>query len=201
MNAEELQFETLIAGLLTDGYAVFDNYLSITEVADLSSIFKERFDNGQFKQAGIGNAIDLQNIETIRNDKIVWIQHDTVVLAEINLLSKNQSFINYLNSTCYLGIKDSEFHFAKYEKNKYYKRHYDSFQYQKNRVISIIYYLNTNWVPIHGGELVIYPSNLTDPIKIAPISGRMVCFDSEKIAHEVLVTHKERLSIAGWLLR
>jgi SM-20-related protein len=33
-----------------------------------------------------------------------------------------------------------------------------------------------------------------------PIAGRLVCFRSDVIEHEVLPSKKERLSVTGWML-
>jgi len=35
---------------------------------------------------------------------------------------------------------------------------------------------------------------------VLPVAGRLVCFRSDIIEHEVLPSKKERLSITGWML-
>ena len=68
--------------------------------------------------------------------------------------------------------------------------------------MSVIFYLNTNWIPENGGNLIIYTNknNIETAISIAPLAGRMVCFESDKLDHEVSETFVERLSVTGWLL-
>lgn len=202
MHAINLKFETLIAGILENGYGVCDDFLTQTQVTNSLSTFKSRFDEGEFKQAGIGKIADLQTSVSIRGDKILWLEESSEIDSEKTILFEIQEFINYLNATCYLGIKGKEIHNAKYEEGTFYKIHRDRFETQQGRVLSIIFYLNQNWLPEHAGELIIYKENSDREvaIKINPIAGRMVCFESEKLEHEVLATNAVRRSITGWLL-
>jgi SM-20-related protein len=197
------QYEVIISDILENGYAVFDNFLNLTEIDSLLETFRVRFDKNQFSNAGIGKNDDLQQNKLIRGDEILWLQTDTIELSEIALLSKNQLFIDYLNKTCYLGITGSEIHFAKYGKGKFYRRHRDAFQSKNGRVLSIIYYLNKSWVEKDGGNLLIFTNknNVETTITINPIAGRMVCFESDKLDHEVLETFVDRLSVTGWFLK
>ncbi|MDR6563637.1 MULTISPECIES: 2OG-Fe(II) oxygenase [unclassified Arcicella] len=202
MLTQEEKFEGLIEGILANGYGVCDDFLSLEEVKSLSTRFETRFDAGNFKEAGIGKQSEVHTATAIRGDKILWLESNSIDLSERILLDKNQAFIDYLNQTCYLGIIDSEIHFAKYEVGKFYRRHRDTFQAQKGRILSVIYYLNIDWLPENGGNLLIYTqeNNQEKIIRIAPLAGRLVCFESEKLDHEVCETFKERLSITGWLL-
>ena len=202
MSKQEQKFELLIEGILENGYAVCDNFLEENEVENLLKTFSIRYDQGKFKEASIGKSSEIQKNIEIRGDEILWLESDSVDLSERVLLDKNQEFVDYLNQTCYLGIVDTEIHFAKYGVGKFYRRHRDSFQTKKGRVLSVIYYLNIDWIPAHGGNLIIY-TNKKNPevaIKIAPLAGRMVCFESEKLDHEVTEAFSERFSVTGWLL-
>lgn len=202
MSKQEQKFELLIEGILENGYAVCDNFLEKNEVENLLKTFSIRYDQGKFKEAGIGKSNEIQKNIEIRGDEILWLESDSIDSSERVLLDKNQEFVDYLNQTCYLGIVDTEIHFAKYGIGKFYRRHRDSFQAKRGRVLSVIYYLNIDWIPAHGGNLIIY-TNKKNPevaIKIAPLAGRMVCFESEKLDHEVTEAFFERFSITGWLL-
>ena len=202
MSKQEQKFELLIEGILENGYAVCDNFLEKNEVENLLKTFSIRYEQGKFKEAGIGKSSEIQKNIEIRGDEILWLESNSVDSSERVLLDKNQEFVDYLNQTCYLGIVDTEIHFAKYGIGKFYSRHRDSFQNKKGRVLSVIYYLNIDWIPAHGGNLIIY-TNKKNPevaIKIAPLAGRMVCFESEKLDHEVTEAFSERFSITGWLL-
>ena len=60
-----------------------------------------------------------------------------------------------------------------------------------------MYAIRSYYVPESGGELVIYKEQ--DEIKIYPMKGRVVVFESQILEHEVLPVKRERLSITGWL--
>jgi SM-20-related protein len=202
MTIQEQQFEGLIEGILANGYAVCDNFLSQNEVENLLQTFTTRYEKGQFKEAGVGKQSEVQQAKLIRGDEILWLENDSKDNAERILLDKNQAFIQYLNQTCYLGIVDTEIHFAKYDVGKFYRRHRDTFQAQKGRILSVIYYLNIDWIPENGGNLIIYSqeNELEKATTIAPLAGRLVCFESEKLDHEVTEAFAERFSVTGWLL-
>ncbi len=202
MQSQEEKTASLIHGIIANGYGACDDFLSSEEVTMLNARFTERFDDGNFKEAGIGKQSEVHQAKEIRGDKILWLENGTTNIAERILLDKNQAFINYLNQTCYLGIVDAEIHFAKYDIGKFYRRHRDTFQAQKGRILSVIYYLNNHWQTENGGNLLIYTqeNNIEKTISIAPLAGRLVCFQSEKLDHEVSETFRERLSITGWLL-
>ncbi|MES2521035.1 MAG: 2OG-Fe(II) oxygenase [Bacteroidota bacterium] len=202
MTKEELQFEGLIEGVLANGYAICDDFLEPNEVQNLLDIFSKRYDAGKFREAGIGKQSEVHKASLIRGDEILWLETDSINSAERVLLDKNQAFVNYLNQTCYLGIVDTEIHFAKYDIGKFYRRHRDTFQAQKGRILSVIYYLNVDWIPENGGNLLIYTqeNKLERTITIAPLAGRLVCFESEKLDHEVTEAFAERFSVTGWLL-
>jgi SM-20-related protein len=196
------KFEKLISGILENGYSFCDNFLTESEVKNLLFRFTKRYESGQFKAAQIGRSSESTQKIEIRGDEILWLENNSSDTAEQKFLSKNQAFIDYLNQTCYLGIKNVEIHFSKYNTGKFYKRHLDSFQQQKGRILSVIYYLNNNWQPQDGGCLMLYPqkNGVEQTVEIAPIAGRLVCFESEKIVHEVLTTTTERYSITGWFI-
>ena len=202
MTELEHKFEGIIDGILSNGYGICDDFLTENEVNNLLNTFSERYRNGLFKEASIGKQSEVQKDLQIRGDEILWLENDSIDISERVLLDRNQAFMNYLNQTCYLGISDSEIHFAKYEIGKFYRRHRDTFQAQKGRVLSVIYYLNQDWIPANGGNLIIYTqvNNIEIPIIIAPLAGRLICFESAKLDHEVTETFKERLSVTGWLL-
>ena len=201
MTVQEQQFEGIIEGVLANGYAICDDFLDKTEVQNLLKTFHTRYQAGKFKEASIGKQSEVHQAKLVRGDEILWLESDTSNSAERCLLDRNQAFMDYLNRTCYLGIVDAEIHFAKYAIGKFYRRHRDTFQAQKGRVLSVIFYLNQNWIPENGGNLIIYiPENRSEKaITINPIAGRLVCFESEKLDHEVTETFAERLSVTGWL--
>ncbi len=195
-------FKSLVDGLLEKGYAVCDNFLSVDEVSGLMDSFTSRYESGLFKEAGVGKFGEVSKSALVRGDEILWIEGDSIVPAEIDLFTRNQELIKYINETCYLGIKSTEIHFAKYGVGKFYRRHRDTFQSKKGRVLSVILYLNSQWIPEDGGNLIIYSvkDQVETAISIAPIAGRLVCFESENLEHEVTETFKDRYSVTGWFL-
>lgn len=195
-------FESIIDGIVSEGYGVADNFLTQEEVAALASRLRDRRGAGQFRAAGIGNQQKMvQN--TIRGDEILWLDEASATPEEAAFLQRIAEFIQYVNQTCYLGLRDYEFHYAVYPPGTFYKRHLDQFRSDSRRKLSVICYLNADWQEPDGGQLAIYlpeADHQTErQITVSPVGGRIVCFESGRLEHEVLPATRERLSVTGWL--
>lgn len=211
MTNPEPLFESLISGVLETGYGVVDSFLSPDEVVALRGQLLKRQAAGQFREAGIGQTADRNGQaaveKAIRGDEILWLDVNTATADEQVFLERIGQFIGYVNRTCYLGLRDSELHYARYPAGTFYKRHLDRFRSDSRRRLSVICYLNDAWQPTDGGQLAVYvpaPENGTDnnaeqTVFINPVGGRLVCFESGLLEHEVLPATRDRLSITGWL--
>jgi len=114
-----------------------------------------------------------------------------------HFLDRTENAMRQLNRRLFLGLKDFETHFTHYPKGTFYKRHSDRFQANSHRVLSFVCYLNNNWLPEDGGQLLLFKDGNTTVID--PIEGRIAIFQSQ-IEHEVLLTYNDRYSITGWML-
>ncbi|HEY9047907.1 MAG TPA: 2OG-Fe(II) oxygenase, partial [Ohtaekwangia sp.] len=180
------------------GYAVADSFLSQAEVDAIRSSRDFQQEADQFKKAGIGKQSDLQINEAIRGDYIRWLDKNTAPPEAKVYLDRLQELIQYINRTLFLSLKDYEVHMTIYPAGTFYKRHLDQFKKDDHRKLSVICYLNDHWKDEHGGQLRMYLPNETKDI--LPVSGRLVCFRSDQIEHEVLPATRERLSLTGWIL-
>ncbi len=180
------------------GYSVVDGFLSPDEVNNIQEL--DGFKTGllQFKKAGIGKSQEKQINEAIRGDYIQWIKPASAEPPLQVYLSKLNELITFVNQNLYLSLKDFEVHQTIYPIGTFYKRHLDQFKKEDHRKLSVICYLNSDWKESEGGQLRIYLDN--ESKDIFPLAGRLVCFRSDLLEHEVLPATRERLSITGWLL-
>ncbi|MEH0154185.1 2OG-Fe(II) oxygenase [Limibacter armeniacum] len=199
-NALAQQLDQLVDGLAEQHFGLVDNFFTGEEVDTLLNEFEAYQQQDEFKKAGIGQQDDFQVNKKIRGDHIRWIEESDTHLSFF--AEKIRTLIDFLNQTCYLGLKDFEAHFAVYPEGTFYKRHLDQFHQDKNRQITILCYLNKEWTEADGGQLrLFFPEGENEKtLDILPKAGRLLIFRSDKLEHEVLLTHKERYSIAGWLL-
>ena len=149
-----------------------------------------------YQNAGIGRNTEHTIDTSIRTDTVAWINNETKAGAE--WLAWILTMQNHLNQHLYLGLFTFESHFSVYKPGGFYKRHYDAFKGKSNRVLSLIVYLNHEWVAKNAGELVLHTNNADGKLSITPEFGTLVVFLSEEIPHEVLATTVDRHSIAGW---
>lgn len=188
----------LADGLAEQGYAVIDHFLLPDEVQAILQL--DEFQNGllQFKKAGIGQQQEKQINESIRGDYIQWIDRNTAPPPLQVYLEKLNTLMGFVNQTLYLSLKDYEVHLTQYPPGTFYKRHLDQFKKDDHRKLSAICYLNPNWKTMEGGQLRLYLQNKTEDV--LPEAGRLVCFRSDLLEHEVLPATRPRLSLTGWLL-
>ena len=151
----------------------------------------------QYRHAGIGRADQHQKNESIRSDEIDWIDDGSPAgEAWLDWCSQLQLA---LNQRLFLGLFSFESHFAHYAPGRFYGRHLDAFKGRTNRVLSLVTYLNEDWHPSDGGELVLYQDDEDDTgLRVVPEAGTVVLFLSDEFPHEVLPAKADRYSIAGW---
>ncbi|MEO5948464.1 MAG: 2OG-Fe(II) oxygenase [Chitinophagaceae bacterium] len=191
------QFDTLIDTYLSNKAGIDKNFLSDKLVKGLQQNISQLYSTNKMTQAGIGNATIKDSNQKMRGDKIYWLDKTNNNVFEQEFLELAESFIAHLNSSCYTGIHNYEFHYAIYEAGSYYKKHIDQFQSDNKRKFSFINYLNDDWQEADGGQLHLYYDGGVQ--KIQPESKTAVFFKSNEMEHEVVLCNRSRMSISGWL--
>ena len=195
-------YEKIISDLLEQQYCIVEDFFDLSEVEELRNSLLEKYEEDNFKKAAIGNRTNEVVKRAIRGDFILWLNEAEAGETEKKFFLKINDFADYLNKTCFLGIRHREFHYALYPEGTFYKRHLDTFQNDDRRKLSLVCYLNEqDWKPEYGGELVIYLNEAGKEVEkiIYPFPGRVVIFESQVLEHEVRPVKTERLSITGWL--
>lgn len=187
----------IINDLVLDGWSYQKNFISMDLMENLKSVCLERNHSGIFQKAAIGKEKNI--VENIRSDKIAWIQENEsnkFVMEYQNILNQVKEKIN---QELFLGLTDYECHFAIYPEESFYKPHLDRFKNSSRRTVTFICYLNPDWKKGDGGELKLHLDKGSEIVE--PLGGSVVCFLSDKILHEVLISKKERMSLTGWFLQ
>lgn len=189
-----MDHENLVFSLIERGWYQTDSFLDHAVCQNLLS----ELHTLPLRPAKIGKGSSSQIANAIRNDSLYWLQESTASVNQQIYFQKMNELMHTLNKELYLGLKQFEGHFARYDQNGFYKKHLDQFKGNSERLVSVITYLNT---PSSGGELRIYSRDDSERIEadIKPVTGSLVCFLSNQIYHEVRPTTSERYSIAGWL--
>lgn len=193
--------QRIVEALAERGYAVESAFFSPALVRSLCREAQLRDSRGEFASAAVGRRHAHHHNGLVRRDRTCWLDGST--LAQCRLLEALDSLRETVNRELFLGLFDYEAHFAIYGQGAFYRRHLDAFSGNNSRVLSTVVYLNPLWSPGDGGALRLWPEpDATRPVlDVAPCSGTLVCFLSERIPHEVLAARRERFSIAGWYRR
>ncbi|MCD9550740.1 SM-20 protein [Photobacterium carnosum] len=182
----------LIDALFTQGWFVWDDFLTQDKVSDLKACIP-----ADWSQAGIGRNETYLTKKAIRSDKIQWLSSDMGPPVTDFLQQMNDIRVE-VNRHFFLGLFEYEAHFSKYEQGDFYQKHLDCFRGQENRKLTTVFYLNDDWQPGHGGCLKMYDLDDNELATLDPKAGRLVVFLSELFPHEVLPVTQQRFSIAGW---
>jgi SM-20-related protein len=193
------KFEELVESFINNEIGISEHFLS-KELATLLRQDLRSLDRDDLMlPAGIGNSDVKDNHQKTRGDKIFWLDKKNNSINEKEFVEQVEDFMDYLNKTCYTGLNAYEFHYALYDTGSYYHRHRDQFKNNSDRKYSLISYLNDDWLPTDGGELLVYHDDRTE--KILPNIQKAVFFKSDEIEHEVAIATRPRMSITGWLKR
>ncbi|QEP44362.1 2OG-Fe(II) oxygenase [Ectothiorhodospiraceae bacterium BW-2] len=193
-DAASVTATELAEKLRCHGYAVCDDLLPLplreAMALEIRAIGREPFQRG-----GIGRRQQLN--EAIRRDQILWLTDQLPAAREY--LRWLEGLRQQLNRELLLGVFDFEGHYAYYPPSAFYAKHFDAFQNSdRHRILTVITYLNRNWQPEEGGELILYDQNDKPLLTVLPESGRQVLFLSEEFAHEVRPAQRYRYSATGW---
>ncbi|MGS0681325.1 2OG-Fe(II) oxygenase [Shewanella sp. 125m-7] len=191
----EAVMDTIADALVETGYIVLPDTLpsSVCEPL-LQSSKNASWDD--FRPAAIGRGGEQQLVESIRSDQIRWLSEQQT--ADKRYLDLMTQLRLGMNKRLFMGLFDFESHYAIYEPGAFYLKHSDVLQGTRNRILTSVLFLNHDWKPEHGGELIVYDENDKPIETIAPEFGKWVVFLSERFPHEVLRTEVNRYSIAGW---
>jgi SM-20-related protein len=189
----------LVETLATRSYAVADDFVPPLLVRDLAGELARLQSAGEFSVAAIGRETGQRQDAHVRHAAIRWF--DGATAPERAFLALADRLRIAINRRLFLGLFEFECNFIAYPVGGFYGRHLDSLTGRKNRVVSLVAYLDADWQESDGGQLRVWlspedygPAVLT----IVPAAGRIVLMLSEEIPHEVLPALRPRHAIAGW---
>jgi SM-20-related protein len=199
-ECESVLFDHIAGSLREKGYAVCPDALPPV----LGAALREQLGvlgEASFSPAGVGREERFTLNHFVRSDDICWIGGDSPASRE--WLDWTGRLRRHLNRELLLGLFSFESHFSHYRPGDFYRKHYDAFRGEANRVLSLVVYLNPGWQREDGGELLMHlegqgGGGLDATLRVLPVMGSLVVFLSEDFPHEVLPARRDRYAIAGW---
>ncbi len=192
--------DRLIDGLVADGYAVLPGALPAELVHGLHAAALARDAAGEALNADIGRGDAAASASHVRVVRSAWL--DGRGEAEAQFMALTEDLRIALNRSLMLGLFEFESQFLIYDAGGFYARHLDSFRGARNRVVSLVAYLNPEWGDGDGGGLLVWARG-SDPagppkLRVQPEAGTLVVMMSEEIPHQVEPANRQRVGIAGW---
>jgi len=196
--------ECILNGLDQHGWVSVPGCMNHDDSIRLAQECLASCENGDFVSAGVGRGQGLEVRESIRQDRVKWIQPGEESVEQKIYLAKVDGMRLAINERFFFGLFDFECHFAMYPEGGFYKAHLDRHAGSGARIVTVILYLNQHWQPGDGGELKLWTtagSREGGYALIEPRLGTMVFFMAGDFWHEVMPTAKPRMSITGWFRR
>jgi SM-20-related protein len=189
----------IVDDLAACGWSQQNIFLPEDLTLELAAECRKRATEGELAPAAVGRGPFQEIREGIRGDHIQWIEPGQVESCD-SYLSLMDSLRVAINRGLFLGLEDFESHFALYPPGAFYLKHVDRFRDDDRRMVSVVVYLNQDWLPGHGGQLRMYLDQGVER-DVVPTGGCLVVFLSGEVPHEVLPATRERLSLTGWFRR
>lgn len=202
---------SMLDSLAEQNWAVAENFLDVgnaatagsidgqSEVARLKSIWSAHRE--QMHAATIRKSRELE--PSIRGDSILWLDEANMGPTD-PFIARLGRLRDELNENFFIGLSDFESHFAYYPPGAGYAAHYDqpmvNGRRESLRTMTMVLYLNSDWKPGDGGELVLWKDESRHEAlaRVEPRAGTAAFFRTEAIYHEVLAAHAPRLSVTTW---
>lgn len=199
-----------LSQMAENGFCVLDNFISPDTILCLAAEIRALSTNDQMQAARTGRLAATANLK-LRGDSIHWLDENHASEAQLTYFKEMEGLRCQLNQQLYLGLHSLECHLALYPIGSAYPKHLDRFQLHDDshlaqRQISCILYLNQDWLAEDGGYLRLHLNDDGETklniahLDIAPIAGRLIVFLSDSFYHEVLPTHRARMSLTAWFL-
>jgi SM-20-related protein len=194
-NSRCSEFDIATTALAGNGWCVVPNFLSQSQTQALSSECIDMHDARLLMPARVGadSAATL-----LRGDSTHWFEPEALSTRQLAFADRIEALRITLNRDLFLGLVDSESHYAVYRPGAGYARHLDCLRNNDRRVISAVFYLNEGWQDAEGGALRLYLADRSYH-DIFPRAGTLLLFLSAQFEHEVLPATRDRMSIACWM--
>ena len=200
-HLEETLIDDIAQALTKHGFMQLQPFLP-EKLADQLMQEAKHLASIAFTPAGIGRNNSQQINSQVRTDSTLWLNGNSA--PQHGYLDWMEQLRIGLNRRLFMGLFDFECHFSHYSKGDFYQRHLDAFkgdikQAPSTRILSTVFYLNSEWGKNDGGELLLYADEQVSPLLIVPpLFNGCVIFLSDTFPHEVLTSRCDRYSIAGW---
>lgn len=188
-------FNSVTSALAEHGWCVVPNFLSMAQTQALATECADLHQAQLLTPARVGAG---RVASTLRGDSTRWFQPEALSAPQQAFAERVDALRMALNRDLFLGLVDSESHYAVYRPGMAYARHLDRLRNTDARVVSAVCYLNETWQEVHGGALRLYLPDGSHH-DVFPHGGTLALFLSGEFEHEVLPATRERMSIACWM--
>jgi SM-20-related protein len=205
MSVDASTIDAIADEVARRGWVRAPGFLEPREWRALGDQGRARWEEGDFRHAGVGRGADFRVRPEIRNDRVLWLDPAEGLGPERRYFERIEALRRALNERLYLGLFRFEAHYAAFPAGARYHRHLDRFRGAGHRIVTCLLYLNEAWRDTDSGALRLYTAAADEVAErfedVLPIGGTLVVFLADRFEHEVLPARRLRMSLTGWLCR
>ncbi|MCK0536650.1 2OG-Fe(II) oxygenase [Alcanivorax quisquiliarum] len=191
----------IVDGLITRGYALEQAYFSPVLVRALRSEALQRDLDGEFSVRESCHDLFPPAHPALHRNRCYRLNGGT--LAQLRLLQELQQLRCLISQRLLPELATMEADFVVQAAGVAQRRHLVTEDYGAACLVSVVIYLNALWTQGDGGGLRLWPAidSVHPELEVTPRAGTLVCFLGDQIAQEVIAPRRDRMGIAGRLLR
>ncbi|EQC40099.1 hypothetical protein SDRG_02753 [Saprolegnia diclina VS20] len=181
--------EAIQHGLNTQGFCILRDFASSAISLAMRAEAEKLYAEGHMFQSNSvdanGNAYPKHNVFASELNGNEWDLAPTILHYTRSVMLQAPEMLN----TLFPGLQMSSRAYASklavsLGDGASYPKHCDTAGLPDKRKVTMVYYLNPNWAPGHGGELRVFAPNGTHVVE--PRSDTLAVFWSDLVAHDVL---------------
>lgn len=191
----------IVDGLITRGYALEKAYFSPVLVRALRSEALQRDLDGEFTVRESCHDLFPPAQPALHRNRCYRLDGGT--LAQLRLLQELQQLRRLISQRMLPELATVEADFVVQAAGIGQRRHLMTDEHGAACLVSVEIYLNALWTQGDGGGLRLLSAgeSAQPELDVTPRAGTLVCFLSDKIPHEAFAPRRDRMGIAGRLLR
>ncbi|KAH9126912.1 hypothetical protein LEN26_008426 [Aphanomyces euteiches] len=180
--------EALRRGLEEDGFCILNNFASKDVAQAMRNEAQRLFDEGyMFQSMSVdehGRSFPKDNVFASELDGNEWDVAPTILHYTRSVMLQAPEMLNSMFPELQISSRAYATKLAvSLGDGASYPKHCDTAGLPDQRKVTMVYYLNPNWEPSHGGQLQVYAKDGVHVVE--PRSDTLAVFWSDQVVHDV----------------
>jgi len=128
-------FERIAESIRIAGWIALPDFIGPRTIRFLREECRRLAASGAMRRAAVGKSANRRVREDLRSDEIFWLDEAQATESQMQCLTHFEQVRLALNRRLQLGLFEFECHYARYAPGAFYRRHYDRFHGDGQRIL------------------------------------------------------------------